>query len=325
MTDRFAELKDRAYRRSQVIGAQLQGVESSLLGAIIAILVSAFVSDVLGLAFWMPASLLLIWMLLVYSLIRSIISAVRTVRQVIAANPNQSDQVGSVKGAAGLRRQRSAAGRFLLATSIRNHASLLKAMAALFLVSFISLLALEGVSIWVPLISSALFVLTPILANRAIFLLERSKDKLDFTSIGWGPWLLIRVAACVYASALLVLPIWSFAILWPISPEAVLSDLAKLAAVMLLQWISLVAFMNHFSASLVRKEMSVAMFHLSNIQERVDGLSCDLDRTDDSYQRLRDEYRDATRYNLIGDDSLLIANYYTLRPDPDYLSESDEG
>jgi hypothetical protein len=349
MADRFTELKNNAYQSSQVIGAQLQGVESSLLGAIIALAISAFVSNALGpLVFWIPASFLLMWILLMNSLLRSLISVARTMRPLIPLRllailpvpmmwilirrllgKSETEQSGLAQIVTGIVGSLSGAGQFQIATALKNVAPLFKSIAAIFSVSFLSLLIYEmGVigenvafSIWIPLVSSLLFVSIPIFNNRTITEFEKSKYKLDFTKIRRRGWFRIITVALIYVLTLLVLPIWSFVILHPIATGRLSSDLSMLIAVMSLQWIAILAFMNYFSAGLVRKEMSVAMFHLSNIQNLIEDLPSNQSLPDDAYQKLREEYGEANRYNMTADDSLLLVNYYSLRASPAYLSK----
>lgn len=316
MTNRFTELKNNAYQSSQVIGAQVQCIESSLLGAIIAILISAFISERFGLLiFWIPASFLLMWLVLMLSLISWLIR-----------RHSRTEQNGNVQTAGLL----SDANKFLITTGFKNATPLFKSIGAIFLISFLSLVIYkigsigEGItfSITIPFISSLLFMPLPILNNIVIAKLEKSKSKLDFTKIGWRASLLTIVIALVYAIALLVFPIWSFMILRPIYIGELPSNLSILV-VMFLQAIAALAFMNYFSASLVKKEMSIALFNLSNIQNRIEDLLSNQSISDEIYQELREEYTKAKRYNMTTDDTLLV-NYYSIQVNPTYLSKLDK-
>jgi hypothetical protein len=153
--------------------------------------------------------------------------------------------------------------------------------------------------------------------------LEKSKSKLDFTKIGCVASCLIVVGASVYVLVLLALPIWSFVILHPIYIGGLPSILSLIIVTFLLA-ITALAFMNYFSASLVKGELNIALFHLSNIQNRIeDLLSNQGSIPNEIYQELREQYAEAKRYNMIADDTLLI-NYYSLRPNPTYLSKLDK-
>jgi hypothetical protein len=102
-----------------------------------------------------------------------------------------------------------------------------------------------------------------------------------------------------------------------------LPSVLSLIVVIFLLAITALAFMNYFSASLVRKEMGIALFNLSNIQNRIeDLLSNQRTISDETYQELRDEYTKAKLYNMAVDDTLLV-NYYSVRPNPAYLSKLD--
>lgn len=316
MSDKFTELKNDAQQSSQVIGAQLQSIESSLLGASVAILIFAFISERIDLIiFWIPTSFLLMLLVLMLNLILWIRRLSRT------------EQNGNVQTAGLLAGLLSDVNKFRITTRFKNMTPVLKSIGVIFLVSFL-LLVLYGIGligedisfcIAIPLISSLLFMPLPILNNIVIAKLEKSKSKLDPTKIGWRAWFLISVIALVYAIALLAFPIWSLVILLGVLPS-----ILSILVVMFLQAIATLAFMNYFSANLVRKEMSIALFNLSNIQSHIEHLlSSKQTISDEIYQELRQEYTKAKRYNMTTDDTLLV-NYYSIIPNPTYLSKLDK-
>lgn len=328
MSDRFKELKNNAQQTSQVIGAQLQSIESSLLGAFISILISAFISEEFGLLiFWIPASFLLMWLLLMHSLFKSLIP--RSLIPLIRRR-NRTEQNGNVQ----IAELSSDVDKFLITTWFKNSTPLFKSIGVLFFVSFLSLVLYEidligediTFCITIPLISSLLFMSLPILIKTVIANLEKSESKLDFTKIGCLGLFLISVIALVYTLVLLVFPILSFVILHPIYIGG-LPSILSILVVIIFQVIVALLFMNYFSASLVRKEMSIALFNLSNIQSHIEDLlskqNISQNISDEIYQELRREYTKAKRYNMTTDDTLLV-NYYSIIPNPTYLSELDK-
>lgn len=325
MSDRFTELKNNAQQSSQVIGAQLQSIESSLLGALISIFIPAFISESLDLLiFWIPASFLLMWLLLMYSLFKSLIP--RSLIPLIRRR-NRTEQNGNVQTAGLL----SDAHKFSITTRFKNSTPVFNSIGVIFLISLLSLviykIGLIGEDITfpirIPLICSLLFMPLPILINRVIAKLEKGEPKLDFTKIGCLGWFLIIVSALVYTIALLVFPVLSFVILRPIYIGG-LPCILSILVVIIFQVIVALLFMNYFSASLVRKEMSIALFNLSNIQNRIeDLLSSKQTISDEIYQELRQEYTKAKRYNMTTDDTLLV-NYYSITPNPTYRPKLDK-
>lgn len=322
MTDRFTELKNSAQQSSQLIEAQLQSIESSLLGASVAVLISALISKTFSLLiFWIPASFLLMWSLLMLSFFRSIIPAGRRLRS--RSRTKRSGNVQTV-------RSLSDTDHFLITTSFKNATPFFNTIGVIFLASLLSLLIYkigligEGItfSIAIPLVSSLLFMPLPIVINITIAKLEKSKSRLDLTNMGCLASCLILGGAFAYILVLLAFPIWSLLILHPIYGMGLPSVLSLIVVIFLLA-ITALAFMNYFSASLVRKEMGIALFNLSNIQNRIeDLLSNQRTISDETYQELRDEYTKAKLYNMAVDDTLLV-NYYSVRPNPAYLSKLD--
>lgn len=311
MTNRLTELKNSACESAGLIGAQLQSVESSVFGAITAIVIAAFISERVGLILWVPASFLLVWVLLVLSLIASSVRA-----------RSRMERDGKVRTMGAL----SEASRFLIVTRFKNTTPLLKSIGAVFSVSFLLLLVYQsGVigrsvafSIGVPLASSLFFLSLPILTSIVIAKLDKTEPVLDFTGLSWRPVLLIGVLALVYVAALLVLPVLSFLALRPVYGGE-LSSSSLLLVVVFLQAIAALAFMNYFSASLVRREMSEALLRLSAVHDRIEGLLSNQSISDDVYVEVREQFEQARRYSMAADDTLLI-NYYSIRPNPSYVS-----
>lgn len=320
MTSRFTELKNSAYQSSQVIEAQLQSVESSLLGAAVAVLISALVSGAFGLlVFWIPASFIVLWVLLMLSAFRTVILSTRRVRRLFRTGQSDNAQTAGLSPEANL---------FLLNISFKNAMPVFKTIGVIFLASILSLLIYRiGLIGWftdfcvtIPLISSLLFLPLPLLVSRVIVELERRQYELDFGRLSCGAGCLISVGALVYVLVLLAFPIWSFVLLHPIYADGLRNNLSLVVVIILLTIVAL-AFVNYFSASLVRKEMGIALLRLSNIQNRIEGLLTSQGSIpDETYQGLMEEYTEAKRYDMTTDDSLLI-NYYSLRPNPTYLSE----
>jgi hypothetical protein len=365
MTDRFTELKNDAYQSSQVIAGQLQSVESSVLGAFLSILISAFISERLGLLFWIPASFLAMWLVTAFSLVKStswllrlLLAALLVPLILILAilwslmpfmqrplssilriifklwprllQSSSTEQSGNVETAGVL----SYAKTFSIITSFKNVTPFLKAIGVIFLVSLLSLLLYKigligedySFSITIPVVSCILLMSLPIFMTVSIAKLEKMKFELDFTKLGSLRFMLVficGVLGVLYGIfTTLVFPIWSFRVLAPIYVEG-LPSILSITVVMALLVITALAFMNYFSASLVRKEMGIALFHLSNIQNRIEGLSVGQSIPDEIYQELKEEYARARRYNMTTDDSLFLVNYYSLRPDATYLAKLD--
>lgn len=325
MTNRFAELRNDAYQSSQVIEAQLQSVESSLLGASVAVLISVLISRAFGLLiFWIPASFLLMWLLLIYPILNSLIKLLRR----LLRRRNRKERNGIAQTAGLLSDENTF---FLITTGFKNAAPVFKTIGVVFLISFLSLLIYRiGLIGWfisfpitIPLVSSLLFLPLPFLISTVIAELEKRECRLDFANIGCRALCLIVVGAFIYVLALLVFPIWSFVVLSPIYTGG-LPHTLSLVVVMILLMITALAFINYFSASQVRKEMGIALFHLSNIQNRIeDLLSNQRSISDKAYQELLEEYAKAKRYNMAVDDTLLV-NYYSIKANPTYLSGLDK-
>jgi len=319
MNDRFTELKNIVEQSSQIIGYQLQSIESNLLTAFISMIVSALLSTTLGfLIYWIPASFLLMWTILMNSLFRSFIPQMR--------KGERSEDVHKVENIGLL----SSATLFLLTARFKHASPLFKSIGIIFLATLISLVGYRlGVieedatfSIVLPIISSLLFMTLPILNNSAIGALEKWQGELDFTKIGYLGWLTIAIYVLLYVFALLVFPIWSFIVIHPIYIGEPIRLLAILVVVFL-QVITALTFMNYFSASSARKELTIALFNLSNILNRINRLSFSQSFSDEIYQELSRDYIKAKRYEMSADDTLLV-NFYNIIPNPAYLSSLSE-
>ena len=301
MTDRLTELKNITEQSSQLIGYQLQSIDSSLLGAFVSVIISAFISKTFGLLiYWIPASFFLMWVILLFSLFKSYIPLMR--KRPRNEDTNKTQTVGLL----------SVRNMFLITTRFKNAAPHFKAIGIIFLVSFISLVMYKiGVikedatfPIIVPIISSLLFMSLPILNHMAIGKLEKMEGELDFTKIGCLALFIIVVYAFAYIFALLVLPIWSLVIMHPIYIYEPITLLAILV-VIFLQVITALTFINYFSASSVRKELTIALFNLSKVLNRINDL---LNQTisDEIYHELKEDYLKAKRYEMSADDTLLV-------------------
>ena len=107
-----------------------------------------------------------------------------------------------------------------------------------------------------------------------------------------------------------------------------LSALGSLFIVLVLIAVTSVTFMNYFSASMVKKEMTIALFNLSKILNRINEVA--LSQTvneelnnEEFYDELVSDYIKAKRYEVSADDSLMV-NFYSLVPNKTYLSTIDQ-
>jgi hypothetical protein len=105
-----------------------------------------------------------------------------------------------------------------------------------------------------------------------------------------------------------------------LSPIYILAvdTLLSMILVMLLQIITALIFFNYFSASSVRKEMTIALYNMSRVINRIYELPTGQSINDDIYQKLRIESINAKRYEMSADDTLLV-NFYRLTPNSTYL------
>lgn len=325
MDDRFTELKNATEQRARFISYQLQGIESNLLGAFISVIVAAFVSNALGLLkYWLPASFILIWLVLINSLVRSYLPLLKKRKREEVLKTTKVIQEAQTTDFL------SKTNLFVLTTKIKNAMPFLKTIGVLFLVSFLSIIAHEldfididtEFPIVIPLITSLIFLSLPILGNRAVNLLDRGDLKIEGKRIGCFGLLVTFGYALCFTIAILALPIWSLIVLIPIYLVAV-DTLLSMLLVMLLQVFTALIFINYFSASTVRKEMTIALFNLSRILNRINELPLDRSISDNMYQELQRDSTKAKRYEMSVDDTLIV-NFYSLAPHSTYLSSINQ-
>lgn len=325
MDDRFTELKNATEQRARFISYQLQGIESNLLGAFISVIASAFISNALGLLkYWLPASFILIWLVLINSLVRSYIPLFKKQKReevLKATKVIKEAQTTDFLSKTNL---------FLIAIKIKNVMPFLKTIGVLFIVSFLSIIAHElgfieidaDFPIMLPLITSLLFLSLQILGNRAVNLLDKENLKIENKRIGCLGLLITLGYTLCFAMAILVLPVWSLVVLYPIYLVAV-DTLLSMILVMLLQVITALILINYFSAGSVRKEMTIALFNMSRILNRINELPTGRSVSDEVYQELQSECTKAKRYEMSADDTLLV-NFYSLVPNSTYLSSINQ-
>lgn len=314
LTDKFAELSNNVDQSSRLLGLQLQSIDASLLAAFVSLVISSFLSKQFGLLlYWIPASFFLMLTVLILSLVRSII----TNRQVRTEQRNTESRISLIS-------ERSI---FVLLVKFKNAAPLFKTIAVIFFVSFLSLV-LEEIGIItndinyspvVPVISSLLFLSLPMLSNKAIGILERNRGKLDLSKLGCLGGFFIFIYVIVYIiGGLFVLPILSLIALRSLYIQDVGVALPILLVVFL-QVITTLTFMNYFSAMSVKKEITLALKRLSNIQRRINEVVLNQEVNDEVFSEIKEDYLESEPYDISADDSLLV-NYYSLVPNPVYLS-----
>lgn len=335
MAKSITDLKNTVNDSAQMISNQLQGVDFSLLGAFIAVISSAFISNALGIIrYWVPASFILMWILLFNSFTKSYVPwfrkrdrQERIVKTEVAISQSK-----------GLFSERN---MFLLTTILKNGVPLFRAIGIIFFISFISLVIHvkeivengSSISITIPIITSLLFISLPFLLHFVLLKLEKIDWKTASIKTGFSLWRIILLLvpffflALFLAVAILVLPIWSLVSLYPIY-EYNLSALGSLFIVLVLIAVTSVTFMNYFSASMVKKEMTIALFNLSKILNRINEVA--LSQTvneelnnEEFYDELVSDYIKAKRYEVSADDSLMV-NFYSLVPNKTYLSTIDQ-
>jgi hypothetical protein len=218
-------------------------------------------------------------------------------------------------------------GMFLLLTRFKNAAPLFKTIGIVFFVSFLSLVIKElgvigqGIDypVTIPAISSVLFLTLPILNNKAIGLIEKNgKAQLNVNSIGLMGRVVILFYALVFVGALLVLPVWSLVQLHPIYIQG-WSVVLPIILVLFLQIVTTITFMNYFSAMSVKKEMTILLMRLSQIQQRIHDAELNQGTNKSSLGTITASYFESKPFDLSADDSLLV-NFYSLIPNPVYLS-----
>lgn len=335
MANKFTELQINLAQSSQLIGHQLQSIDSSLLSAFLAIIVTIALSNFLGpLIYWIPASFCLMWILSAFSLITQTIKILcASIRQIIQIKRKTElkEPPDEVQPKSPPYNRNTLP--FMLGISLKNSAPLFKALGIIFLVSFAVLVFIvigksEEVkslpNIAIPIASSLLFLFLPILVNIAIGILEKTKA-LDFTKLGClSIFLILLLATLTIPTIFLVLPILSLINILPIFINEWINILPILLVV-LLQMITGLIFWNYFSASSVKKEMTIAILNLSKTHNQItDLLLNNTTISDNTYNELKESYLKAKRYEVYVDDSLLV-NIYSLIPNTTYLSVLSEG
>ena len=263
ITDNYSQISKDIEQSSNLIGVQLQSVDSSLLDAFISVIVTSFLSKEFGLLlYWIPVSFFLMWILLMFSFIWSQIQG-----RKVQLEPKKVKQNSPWSSEQGL---------FLLLASFKNALPFFKTIGVIFFVSFLSLVIKQlnvigkGVnySPVLPVISTLLFFSLPILNNKAISDLEKNRVRLGSMKLTKLNWIIIFFYIFVYVGALLVMPVLSLIALKSVyitSPSVILPILL----VIFLQIIAAITFMNYFSAMSVKKEMTLALSRLSTIQHHI--------------------------------------------------------
>ena len=313
LTDRFAELSDSVEQSSRLLALQLQSVDSSLLAAFVSLVVTSFLSKQLGLLmFWVPASFFLMWIVLMVSLVSSTTRSRR-----LRLEGKQTDSNVSLISERNI---------FVLLVRFKNGAPLFKTIGVIFFVSFLALVLKEIGTIGsdidypplIPIISSLVFLSLPILNNKAIGILEKNR-KLDLAQLGCLGWFFIFIYVIVYIiGGLFVLPILSLVAL----KALYIKDMGAAFSIFLvvfLQIITALTFMNYFSAMSVKKEITQALNRLSNIQQRISEAILTQKANDEILSETKESYLESKPYDISADDSLLV-NFYSLVPNPAYLS-----
>lgn len=321
MKKKIQELKNDIEQRAQLISYQLQGIESNLLGAFVSVIGSALIANALGLLkYWLPASFILIWLVLFSSLVMSYIPLFRKKQREVVFKATKVIQESRTLDFL------SRLNLFMLTTRIKNSLSLFRTVGVIFVVSFLSIITHklgyididDDFPIVLPLITSLLFISLQILSYRAISLFDRTDLEIKNEKIGCRGLMITVFYTICFIMAVLVLPVMSLVVLHPIYTISI-DTLMALILVMFLQVITTLVFMNYFSASLARKELTIALFNLSKILERINELNTIGDIGEEIYEELHSDYIKAKRYEVVADDSLLI-NYYSLVPNFTYIS-----
>jgi hypothetical protein len=323
MAKSITDLKNTVNESAQMISNQLQGVESNLLGAFIAVIASAFISNALRIIqYWVPASFILMWILLFNSFIQSYVPwfrkrdrQERIAKTEVAINRIKESSLKLVM--------------FLYTTRLKNSVPMFRAIGITFFISFIALVTYvkgmikpsSGISITLPIITSLLFISLPFLLHLVLNLvlprLEKSDLEAVISRIGCLRLLIIIFLGLFFGGAILVLPIWSLVRIYPLY-EYNLSGWSLFIVLMLLA-VTALTLMNYFSASMVKKEMTIALYNLSNILNRINMNEMAPSQTINKklYDDLESDYVKAKRYEISADDSLMV-NFYSLVPNETY-------
>jgi hypothetical protein len=324
MAESITDLKNTVNDSAQMISNQLQGVDSNLLGAFIAVIASAFISNALGIIkYWAPASFLLMWILMFHSFIRSYLPWFR----------KQDRQEPTVKSETAISLLKesfeklfSEPAMFILTTKFKNSAPIFRAIGIIFFITFISLVAHvkamieEGssISLTIPITTSLFLMFLPVLLHLVLLRLEKIDLEMAHNrirEIGCVPLLMIILLVLFAFFAILVLPMWSLVKLYPIY-EYNLSGWS-LFIVLILLVVTALTFINYFSASMVKKEMTIALYNLSNILNRINKVPLGQTISQELYNKLESDYVKAKRYEMSADDSLMV-NFYSLVPNETY-------
>ncbi len=215
---------------------------------------------------------------------------------------------------------------FLLLVSFKNAVPLFKTIGILFFISFVSLVLKEmniigsdiEYPVVVPIISCIIFFTLPILNTKVIGDLEKNRKKLVSVKLRAFNWIIIFLYTLIYVGALFALPIWSLILLKSIYVTDT-SVILPVLLVIFLQVVTVITFMNYFSAMSVKREMTFALSKLSDIQQRIDDAILNETTNKSVYSPIKESYLESKLFNLSADDSLLI-NFYSLFPNPIYLS-----
>lgn len=333
MAKSITDLKNTVNESTQMISNQLQGVESNLLGAFIAVILSAFVSNVLGIMeYWAPAAFILMWIIMANSFVRSYIPPLFKKRD--RQEWGIENWVSAVSRLQELFKEFfSERNVFTFITRCKNLIPILRAIGIIFFICFISLVMLakgiigtcSAISMTIPIVTSLFLIFLPIFWHLALLKLEKSDVKTAFSKIGEvGRSALFRMILGIFFMILfaffatLVLPIWSLVKLFPMY-EYNLSALGSWFIVLVLVAVTALTLMNYFSASMVKKEMTIALYNLSNILNRINKVPLSQTISERLYGELVSDYAKAKRYEISADDTLMV-NFYRLVPNDTYTT-----
>jgi len=340
MAKSVTDPKNTVNQSAQMISSQLQGVESSLLGAFIAVVAAAFVSNALGvIQYWAPASFILLWVIMANSFVRSYVPP------FLKKRDRQEWGLGNWMVAVSrfqesLKEFLSERNAFIFVTRCKNLVPILRAIGIIFFICFISLVVLArgtagacgGTCLPIPVVASLFLIFLPVFWHLALPKLEKSDVKTALTKIGRVGRstllkMLLGLAFMVLFTffATLVLPIWSLVRLLPMY-EYNLSALGSWLIVLVLVAVTALTLINYFSASTVKKEMTITLYNLANILNRISMNEVALGQTISEellYDELARDYAKAKRYEISADDTLMI-NFYSLVPNKTYLSTIDQ-
>lgn len=321
MNDKVSALKNDISESAQMISCQLNGIESSLLGAFASIIVAVFVSNTLGiLKYWVPGSFILLWVLIVYSVVTNIFSGKKLI------NPETSDEAQTVMNS---KLPSLRVNIFVLTTKFKNVIPFIYSIGLVHFISLLSLFAYRfGIitteiisSTTVPIITSLVFVLLPFITHWEISVFDKSNLTISLKKMSWLTLLFIVIGSLtglLLAVATFILPVWSLVILYP-SYMLTTKVLVSLALVIGLQGITALIFINYFSLNSVKKEMTITLFKLSHIRNRIHDLEPYQPISDETYKGLVKSYDDAKRYEMSADDSLFVT-FYSLAPNQTFLA-----